>query len=167
MTEHFDIIDENDSIIGRAARHECHGNPKLLHRSAGVLMFNSRGELLMQKRSTKKDTNPGKWSLSAWGHLDVGESYEHAAAREIREELGIKAKNLRRLFKMIYRDNVESEMFCIFRAESEGPFRLDKDEVEKVEFMALGKIKKHIKEDSGMFTGGCLAALNEYFRGFG
>ncbi len=166
MTEFFDIINESDKVIGKAARHECHGNPKLLHRSAGVLVFNSKGELLMQKRSVNVDTNPGKWTISAWGHPGLGESYEHTAMRETKEELGVKAGGLKQLFKIIYRDEVESEMFCMFRAESDGPFRIDKKEVDEVKFMSLGEIRRHIRDGTGMFTGGCLAVLEEYFRRF-
>ncbi len=167
MTEYFDIIDKDDNVIGRATRNECHGNPKLLHRSAGVLVFNSKGELLMQKRGANVDTNPGKWTISAWGHPNVGERYEHAASRETEEELGLKVNKLKMLFKIIYRDEVESEMFCMFRAEGEGPFRIDKKDIDEVRFMSLEEMRKHMKAGDGMFTGGCLAVLEEYFRRVG
>lgn len=163
MTEYFDVVDENDRVIGRATRQECHKNPELLHRSAGVMVFNSKGELLMQKRSMKKDTNPGKWSISSWGHPNLGESYEHAAAREMKEELGISGE-LEQLFKIPFRVSYESEIFCIFKAASEGPFRPDPEEVEKVKFIGLDEMKKHLERDSDRFTGGCRAVMKEYFK---
>lgn len=81
MAELFDVVDENDNIIGRATREECHSNPKLMHRASIILIFNSKGELLLQKRSMNKDTNPGKWANSVAGHVDPGESYEETAKR--------------------------------------------------------------------------------------
>ena len=73
-TEIFDIVDENDRVIGQAPRSECHGNPALVHRVAHVLVFNSRGELLLQKRSQAKDIQPGKWDtiLGAYVYGRVG-----------------------------------------------------------------------------------------------
>lgn len=166
MSEELEIVDKDDKVIGRAPRHECHKNPDLLHRSAGALVFNSNGELLMQKRSMKKDTNPGKWSISSWGHLDIGESYEHAAGRELKEELGVSAE-LKQIFKIIFRVSYESEIFCIFKVVSDGPFKTDPEEVEKLEFMSMEDIKKHLAEDSIKFSGGCHAVLREYFKRFG
>ena len=79
--EIFDIFDENDQLIGQAARSECHGNPALIHRVAHVLVFNSQGALILQKRSPHKDIQPGKWDTSVGGHLLPGESYEAGAYR--------------------------------------------------------------------------------------
>ena len=53
--ELFEIVDENDRVIGTAPRRECHGNPALVHRAAHVLVFNRAGELLLQKRSPHKE----------------------------------------------------------------------------------------------------------------
>ena len=70
-TEFFDIVDDEDRVIGQAPRSQCHGDPRLVHRVAHVLVFNSRGELLLQKRSVTKDIQPGKWDTSVGGHLVV------------------------------------------------------------------------------------------------
>ena len=53
-----------------------------------VCIFNSRGELLIQKRSRKKEAFPGKWDLSAAGGVCAGETSRRGAEREVREELG-------------------------------------------------------------------------------
>ncbi len=87
--EWFDIVDENDRVICQAPRSVCHGDPSLIHRVAHVLVFNRRGQLLLQKRSRSKDIQPGRWDTSVGGHLDPGEDYLEAAYREMREELGI------------------------------------------------------------------------------
>ena len=86
--EILEIVDENDRVIGTERRGVIHAQG-LMHRSAQVLVFNSRGELFLQKRSDDKDEFPGLWDSSAAGHVDPGESYFECARRELQEELGI------------------------------------------------------------------------------
>ena len=86
MAEIFDIIDEHDNVIGQASREEAH-KKSMLHRIVDIFIFNSKGELLLQKRSEKKDTNPGLWTFSAGGHVEYGETYLEAANKELEEEL--------------------------------------------------------------------------------
>src|SRR4051812_18180622 len=88
--EIFDVVDEDDRVIGQAPRSEVHARG-LLHRAASVFVFNRDGQLLLQKRSATKDEFPGCWTSSASGHLSAGESYDESAPREMREEIGIDA----------------------------------------------------------------------------
>jgi isopentenyl-diphosphate delta-isomerase type 1 len=165
MAEIFEIVDENDNVIGKAPREECHKNPELIHRSAGVLVFNSKGEMLFQKRSMKKDTNPGTWTISAWGHNDIGEGYEHAASRELKEELGVSA-DIKFAWKTIFRASYETEIYVAFIAISDGPFKTDPEEVDGLEFIAIDDLKKQLKENPKKFNNACHHVLNEYFKRF-
>ena len=88
LSELFDVVDENDQVIGQATRKEVHAQ-SLLHRSVHILVFNSQGELYLQKRSIEKDENPGYWDTSAAGHVNAGEDYLECAHRELKEELDI------------------------------------------------------------------------------
>src|SRR3989338_6038362 len=97
MKEYLDIVNENNKIIGKADREDIHSK-KLTHRTVFVLVFNSRNELYIKKRSLKKDLYPGFWEISASGHINSGENIYKAAERELKEELGIKAK-LKRIMK--------------------------------------------------------------------
>jgi isopentenyldiphosphate isomerase len=54
-----------------------------------IWIINESGQLLVQKRSSKKDSDPNKWDISSAGHIPAGETSVNAAAREIEEELGI------------------------------------------------------------------------------
>jgi isopentenyldiphosphate isomerase len=85
----FDVVNEKDEVIGQAKRGEAHGNSKLIHRSIGVAVFNSKGELFLQQRSETKDTEALKWTISCSGHVNSGGSYEETFFRELKEELGI------------------------------------------------------------------------------
>ena len=88
--ELFDIIDDaTGEVIGTAPRKRCHGDPSLIHRSVHIVVFNTAGQILLQKRNLHKDIQPGKWDTAVGGHLDSGETYLDAAKREFGEELGI------------------------------------------------------------------------------
>ena len=102
MTEYFDIVDECDKVIGKASRDKCHKDG-LLHRGIYIIITNSKKEILLQKRSMKKDLYPGLWTTSVSGHVDCGESYEKAAHREMKEEIGTTGK-LNEILKFSFKD---------------------------------------------------------------
>src|ERR1044071_58563 len=84
----FDVVNERDEVIDAKPRSYVHANG-LLHRAVHVLVFNSRGEIFLQKRSMLKDRQPGVWDSSCSGHVDSGEIYDETAVRELREEIGL------------------------------------------------------------------------------
>ena len=89
MKELFPIVDEEGRVIGKALRGECHDGSGLLHPVVHLHVFNSKGEVYLQKRPEWKDIQPGKWDTAVGGHIDYGETPEEALTREVREELGI------------------------------------------------------------------------------
>src|SRR5215475_6609703 len=90
--EIFDVVNEDDEIIGRHPRNKVH-ELGLMHRAVHVLVFNSAKQLFLQKRSMSKDRQPGLWDSSSSGHVDSGEDYDHCAIRELREEIGLKLES--------------------------------------------------------------------------
>ncbi len=89
--ELFDVVDEHNRVIRQATRDAVH-EQGLMHRAVHILVFTPKGDCLLQKRSMRKDRQPGVWDSSAAGHLDAGEDYLHAAVRELEEELGVRAE---------------------------------------------------------------------------
>lgn len=89
--EILEIVDSDDRVTGTATRREIH-EQGLCHRAVHIFVFNSQGDIFIQRRSAAKDRHPLKLDSSAAGHVDPGESYETTAARELEEELGIKAR---------------------------------------------------------------------------
>jgi len=141
--EYLNVIDEEGQIIGQEKRSECH-KKNLLHRAVMVFIFNSKGKLLLQKRSMLKDLYKGYWTGSASGHLLPGENYLTAAERELKEEIGIKTP-LRQSHLAKVRRETDSENVRLFIGENNGPFDLEKKEIEKVSFFSITDIKKMIK----------------------
>lgn len=150
--EFFDIVNERDEIIGRATRSQVHAQ-FLRHRAVHVWIFNSRGNFLLQKRSLTKDTCPGTWTSSVCGHVDAGESYQEAVAREIREEIGLEKIPE---FQEIAYEPASSETFMeftrIYRAESEGPFRFPPEEISELRWMPPNQITRLINEHPDDFA---------------
>jgi isopentenyldiphosphate isomerase len=127
--ELFDIVSEDGEIIGRAPRAHCHGDPSLLHRVAHVLLFRSNGDLVLQYRPAWKDIQPDTWDSSVGGHFDLGESPDEAAARELREELGLCDIALTFRYRYVWRSAVESELVYTYTAIHDGPLDPDPHEV--------------------------------------
>ncbi|MFM8471709.1 MAG: NUDIX hydrolase, partial [Limisphaerales bacterium] len=144
--EIFDVVDDRDRVIGRQTRREVHRRG-LKHRAVHVLVFNERGEVYLQKRSFKKDTFPGAWDSSASGHLDSGETYEACAVREAREEIGLFLQRTpKRLFKIEACPQTGQEFVWVYRTESNGPFRLNLDELECGSFFKADHINRWMAE---------------------
>ena len=128
--ELLDVVDENDNIIAVRTRGEIHAEC-LMHRAVHILVFNSAGELFLQKRSLSKDEQPGKWDSSAAGHVDSGESYDDCARREIAEELGIKVeRSLESLFKLQASALTGYEHCMVYRYRHDGPMELHPEEID-------------------------------------
>jgi isopentenyl-diphosphate delta-isomerase type 1 len=134
--EIFDIVDEHDQVIGRRPRREVHRDGHK-HRAIHVLVFNSRGELFLQKRSMSKDTHPGVWDSSSSGHLDSGEDYDACAIRELREEIGLVITHPpQRLFKIDACLDTGQEFVWVYKHNSNGPFTLHPEEIERGDWFA-------------------------------
>jgi isopentenyldiphosphate isomerase len=154
--EIFDVVNERDEVIDRKPRSEVH-RTGLLHRAVHVLVFNSRGQIFLQKRSMKKDRQPGLWDSSASGHVDSGEDYDATAMREPWEEIGLRLnKPPTRLFKINACEETDQEFVWVYRCESEGPFTLNVDEIERGDWFTPEKVTRWMKERPEEFASALL-----------
>lgn len=143
MEDHYDLVNEKDEVIGKTTRKEAH-EKGLLHRVVHVVVQNSEGKILCLKRSKNVDTRPGSMSNCA-EHVELGETYGDAAIRAPKEELGIDAKP-EFVGKTIVKDGLHYTVMAVYKTQSEGPFKLDENELENAEFKTLEEIKKEIEE---------------------
>jgi len=146
QNEVFDVVNENDEVIGEATRGEVHQNPKLIHRVVQIWILNGEDEILLQQRSLTKDKAPGQWDISCAGHVQKGNSAEITAKRELQEELGIKA-DCKLIKKFIYRDSDQTEMTSLYLAIHNGPFKFPKEEIQQVKFFTKRNVLEFIKND--------------------
>jgi isopentenyl-diphosphate delta-isomerase len=113
--ELVDIVDENDRPLMVMPLAEAH-RQSLYHRSVLVLVFDPRGKLYLQKRGPHKSLYPNRYDLSATGHVQAGESRLAAAARELEEELGLRAKTLVQLDTAPASEQTGYEFVTLFSA---------------------------------------------------
>jgi len=144
------VVDEEDRVVGYKPRVECLKNPEWITRTVSVALFNSKGEVLLQKRSKKKDRYPGYFTMSASGHVNKGESGEEAAYRELKEELGIEV-SLEFFAKRLVNCD-KREYVSYFKGYYEGEFLLANDEVESVKYFSLENLRELIKENKILIT---------------
>ncbi|MCK4714899.1 MAG: NUDIX domain-containing protein, partial [Candidatus Aenigmarchaeota archaeon] len=122
------------------------------------------GEVLLEKRSMKKDLYPGIWCNIA-GHVDSGESYDEAARRELKEETGLDCK-LDFLFNIRMKAEKESELISVFKCVSEGPFKINKEETQYVRFFDIEALKDMLKQ-GGLLTPGTFLILTKFLKNRG
>jgi isopentenyldiphosphate isomerase len=150
--EIFDIVNVRDEVIGQAPRREVHARG-LWHRAVHVLVFNARGEVFLQKRSMLKDTAKGLWDSSSSGHLDSGEEYDACAGRELREEIGLRlACAPARVFKIDACAETGWEFCWVYRCESDGPFTLHPEEIERGDWFAPEFVTRWVAEKPEEFA---------------
>ena len=148
--EYLSVVDDCDHVIDQRPRREIHAL-NLRHRAVHILVFNDQGQLFLQKRSMKKDTNKGLWDSSAAGHVDIGESYDQCATRELYEELGIKSQ-LNKLFKLNPAPELGMEFIQVYDCTHNGPFVLAADEIEVGQWQTINEVNQQVQEDGQELT---------------
>lgn len=151
MAGRIAVVDEADRFLFWEDRRVVH-EKRLVHRSIHVLLFDSRGRLLLQRRHRAKQTHPGHWDLSCAGHVEesdyLPEGPDHAldriyadvARREVQEELGVQVA-LQPVGHFGPTPGVHYEQIRLFRGASDGPFTAQADEVEDLRHVTRGDLQ--------------------------
>ena len=139
------IVDDRNRVVGSALRRDMRRN-RLPHRSTYILVFNSRGELCVQRRTDTKDVFPGYYDIAAGGVVLAGEAYEAGARRELAEEVGIRGVPLAHQFVFHYADDYTQVWGSVFTCVYDGALALQEEEVESAAFMPLADIRSHTEQ---------------------
>ncbi|GAB4198724.1 MAG: isopentenyl-diphosphate Delta-isomerase [Bacteroidia bacterium] len=150
------VVDKEDNPIGLAEKLEAH-QKGLLHRAVSIIIVNSKGEILLQKRSTQKYHSAGLWSNTCCTHPYPGESVEDAAIRRLYEEMGISIDDLKLIDKIIYYVELENnlkehELDYVFIAQSDSPPRINPLEVEDYKYVPYETLKQDINQNPEKYT---------------
>lgn len=144
--EMFPLVDEQGTITGAATRGECHNGSKLLHPVVHLHVFNTEGELYLQKRPEWKDIQPGKWDTAVGGHIDLGESVEMALKRETREELGITDFTPELLTSYVFESTRERELVFVHKTVYDEDIR-PSDELDGGRFWTIAEIQASLGKE--------------------
>lgn len=144
----FPIVDETGNIIGKASRGHCHDGSKLLHPVVHLHVYNSRGELFLQRRPDWKDIQPGRWDTACGGHVDFGESVAAALQREVWEELGLHPTdyNPQWVTRYVFESNRERELVHVYRTITDVAPR-PSEELDGGRFFSSEEIRQRIGSD--------------------
>jgi isopentenyl-diphosphate delta-isomerase type 1 len=142
--EYLEVVDENNQLVGMASRREIH-EKGLRHRSVHILIFNTQGDLYLQKRSPFKDQYPEHWDTSAAGHTDPGETQIEAAQRELREELGLNVP-LTEVFQYPACPETGWEFVTLFTARTDAPIHLNLEEATTGEYFTPDQVTQLLND---------------------
>ena len=113
---------------------------------AGVFLFNSKDNIILQKVAYTKKVDAGKWSYSAGGHVDAGESYEQAALRELAEEMGVVASHAEFVGRgYTLREGKPRAFHHVFKVVSDDPIVFDPKEVAETKEFTIAELVEQIK----------------------
>lgn len=138
--EIFPVVDSEGRVVGKATRGECHSGSKLLHPVVHLHVFNSQGDIYLQRRPDWKDIQPGKWDTAVGGHIDYGETPEEALHREVREELGITDFTPEFIDKYVFESQRERELVYVNRTTYDGFITPSADELAGGRFWSMQEI---------------------------
>jgi isopentenyl-diphosphate delta-isomerase len=152
--EHVILVDESDNEVGTMEKLEAH-RKGVLHRAFSILIFNSTGELLLQKRAGKKYHSAGLWTNTCCSHPLPGEAMEAALGRKLEQEMGISAP-LTFAYKFIYKaslgDLTEYELDYVYIGVSDVAPNVNPEEVAEWRYVSPAQIQREIAEYPGHFT---------------
>lgn len=139
--EILDVVDEQDQVIGRATRDECHVDPTKIHRTSHFTLFDRKsGKILLTQRAFSKKSDPGKMCFLG-EHVHAGETYEEAVQRGVVEELGFTPNIITPKAKNLFHFSTQTEFGQFFLVDWEGQeIKFASEELETVLWLSPEEI---------------------------
>jgi len=147
MDEFFDVVSDDDEVVGHATRKEVHSKG-YVHRSVLFFIFDRTGRVFVNQRTEDKDFYPGYWSIVFGGHVHAGEDYADAVAREAEEEAGVTGTpflmaSFKKRFDDMDRENVRVYGFVVDREPV-----LDRTEIRQGAFLKIDELDRKLGEEA-------------------
>lgn len=156
MEENVVLVNEENVVLGLMPKLEAHKRGKL-HRAISLLLYNSKGEMLIQQRAASKYHWPMIWSNAVCSHPRENESFEDAANRRLDEELGIKC-TLTEIYRFVYKATdestglIEHEYDVVFRGDYDGEIPFNPEEINAIRWISPEKLKIDIEKHPERFS---------------
>ena len=160
------LVDKNDQEIGTGEKMKVHQDGKL-HRAFSIFVFNSKNEMLLQKRAEAKYHCGGLWTNTCCSHPRKGELLEEEIHKRLQEEMGFDCE-LKEIGDFIYKakfDNglTEHEYDHVFIGKFDGKPNINPEEADDYQWISLKELKKEIKKNPADFTVWFKIALEKFF----
>jgi isopentenyl-diphosphate Delta-isomerase len=166
MTEYIIKVDTFDKEIGSIEKMEAHYKG-VLHRAFSILIFNSKNQLLLQKRHSEKYHSPGLWTNTCCSHPRFRESLQDAVYRRLKEELGFTCE-LKEIFSFVYKVEfedklIENEYDHVFIGTYDGEVIPNEYEVEDFKWVSINEVKADITANPHLYTYWFKVLLDKYY----
>lgn len=153
--EHVILVDTADNETGTMEKMEAH-QKGLLHRAFSILLFDSSGRMLLQKRSRNKYHSSGLWTNTCCSHPLPGENLETATRRRLREEMGIDLQPIHShtfIYKaQLDKDLIEHELDHVFFGIYNGQPDVNETEVEAWKYVDVSWLRSDIEKNPSDYT---------------
>ena len=155
------VVDKEDRFLRWEQRRVIHER-RLVHRSVHVLVFDSKGRLIVQQRHRDKQTFALHWDVSCCGHVEesdypagpdaeLDQVYAEVAARELHEELGVTAP-LERLAHFAPVSGVHYEQLRLFRGVSDAELTIQTEELEQAGRRTRAELLAMVEDPAAQLT---------------
>jgi ADP-ribose pyrophosphatase YjhB (NUDIX family) len=134
-------VDKDGKEIGSIISREAHNTNRRYHNAAHLLIFNSKGEIVLQRRAMSKDSGAGKWDIHG-GHQALGQTIEQTAKQELAEEVGIETE-LKFFKRWLNKTERQGEFCYVYYGISDGPYGFDRNEVMAIKSFDCEKLLQH------------------------
>ncbi len=155
MADDIILVDESDNQTGTGEKMEVH-RQGLLHRAFSILIYNQKGETLLQRRAASKYHCPGLWTNTCCSHPRPGEELIFAAERRLKEEMGftvpVKKIGLEFIYKIKVRELVEHEYDHVLEGRFDGEPILNPEEADAWKWVSLENLREDIKNNPQNYT---------------
>lgn len=159
------LVDENDNDIGTEEKLAAHLNGKM-HRAFSIFIFNSQGELMLQKRAKQKYHSGGLWTNTCCSHPRPNEPLEQAACRRLKEEMGFNCQLTEKLsfkYKVKFDNGLtENEYDHVFTGIYEQDPKINPAEAENWKWMNLADLKRDIKNNPDIYSHWIKIAIDKF-----